>query len=165
MSLFSVSIQFDDAELSLFSAPTEILPAEFGDPLDPPGVQIIESPPGPCMLLGGFVIPQCSQISSFDAATLPAGSPGPGSTGPPGIQIGEVHFFVVAPATDGPDVLAGFSDPADTCLNNSNQPCNLTNFANINVNSVVPEPSTALLCGLGLAAIAARRRNGRHRAP
>jgi hypothetical protein len=80
--------------------------------------------------------------------------------GPPGLQIGEVSFLVVATATDGPDVFAGFFDPADTCLNNANQPCNLTSFANINVNNL-PEPSTALLCGLALAGIAARGRLAR----
>lgn len=143
ISSYSVSVQFDNTELS-HTAAAEPLPAGFAFNLLP----------GTALTVN--VVPGVDQVSSFDAGTL-----GMGPVGPPPFVIGSINFTVGAPANDGlPDVTPGFFLVGIDGMSDNN---GVAVAPVINSGFLIPEPGVmygaALL--LGFAAFRGYRRSRR----
>jgi hypothetical protein len=141
VSSYSVSANFDTAELTLDGAPAASYPALPGGLLAGPA-------PSESAALG--------RVWSFTAFTLGLG---PTSTS---FTFGNIKFKVVTPATDGlVDVDTGFfNSPGifDSMFDNLGSPVvPVFNTAQVNV---IPEPGTIACTAVGLATILLRRRRG-----
>lgn len=143
VSSYGVSVQYDidlGDELDLLSA-TELLNAPFQ----------FNSTVG-CASTQESSAAQLGNVLNCEAATFGAGPPPP-----PTVDIIELMFLVTGNvATDGFDIETGFfSVGFDGMFDNAGSPSSVT-FGTASVN--VPEPSTALLIGLGIVGLATRSR-------
>jgi hypothetical protein len=109
--------------------------------------------------------PTPTSIGPFGGlAGLPAPLPLPPAGGAfaGGYQMGTVVWTLTANVNeDGPDILSGFFNPQEACVDLFGNNCDdqvMLNWARV---QVIPEPSAALLLAAGLTALAIRRRSAR----
>jgi hypothetical protein len=143
---YGVSVKFDDdLDIILAPGPQESLPSDFVFNLTSGVAGTQES-----------TLAQMGFIYTFEAATF-----GVGPVGGDPFVIGTFQFLVTSNvADDGPDIFSGFfNDTIDGICKNSG-PCWNEGPVEFGTATVVPEPSTALLMGLGLIGLArvSRRR-------
>lgn len=146
VSSYSVSLQFDNAELAIGTAPVELLPTGFVFHLGAGVTHFNDVGTG------------WDQISSFDAATFGVG---PTNTT---FSLGTIGFRVLADNNDGEtDIIPGFFAPADQAFDNAVPGQSLTQTAVLNGGSIttIPEPTAIVLLSVLCLCTSLRRRKGR----